>query len=169
VALIPFFIIWFGVGLSGQVVLIALGCFMVLTVNTFTAVQLVPPVYVRAGIALGAPPAALYRTILLPAILPSLVGGFRIAAALAFGLGIAGEFMGAQGGIGFLMMVARRTLNTNTIFLGVIIIALESYAFDALLRAAGRHLCRWTDSPLDELQKSNAVPLDAIIAKRRSL
>lgn len=157
VALIPFFIIWFGIGISGQVFLIALGCFMVLTVNTFTAVQTVPPVYVRAAIALGAPQPALYRTIILPAILPSLVGGFRIAAALAFGLGIAAEFMGAQSGIGFLMMVARRTLNTNTILVGVIVIGIESYLLDLAIRAAGRYLCRWTESPIDVLRRSAAI------------
>jgi hypothetical protein len=169
VALIPFFIIWFGVGLSGQVVLIELGCFMVLTVNTFTAVQLVPPVYVRAGIALGAPPAALYRTILLARDLA--ITRWRIPDRRRAGIwprdcweihGSAGRYRVPDDGN---PPYAKHEHN----FPRVIIIALESYAFDALLLAAGRHLCRWTESPLDELQKSNAVPLDAIIAKRRSL
>jgi taurine transport system permease protein len=149
IALIPFFIIWFGLSLAGQLILIALGSFMVLTVNTFTAARLVPTAYLRAATALVAPRRKIHRTILLPAILPSLIGGLRIAAALAFGLGIAGEFMGAQSGLGFLMMVARRTLNTNTILLGVIIVGIESYTFDAVLRAVGRYLTRWTESSLE--------------------
>jgi len=149
VALIPFFIIWFGLSLVGQLTLIALGCFMVLTINTFTAAGLVPSVYLRAATVLGAPRREIYRTILLPAIVPSLIGGVRIAAALAFGLGVAAEFMGAQSGLGFLMMVARRTLNTNTILLGMIIVGIESYVFDALLRAVGRYLTRWSESSLE--------------------
>ncbi|HEV3156268.1 MAG TPA: ABC transporter permease [Candidatus Baltobacteraceae bacterium] len=149
IALIPFFILWFGLGMFGQVLLIALGCFMVLTVNTYTAVRNIPQVYLRAGVTLGAPRLALYQSVILPAILPSLVGGFRIAAGLAFGLALASEFMGAQSGIGFLMMVAERTLNTNTILLGVIIIAVESYLFDLVIRHVSAHLCRWTDTPLE--------------------
>jgi ABC-type nitrate/sulfonate/bicarbonate transport system permease component len=57
--------------------------------------------------------------------------------------------MGAQSGLGFLMMVARRTLNTNTILLGMIIVGIESYVFDALLRAVGRYLTRWSESSLE--------------------
>lgn len=157
IALIPFFIIWFGLGLSGQVLLIALGCFMVLTVNTFAAAATVPVVYVRAALSLGTPRRAIFRSILFPAILPSLVGGFRIAAALAFGLGVAAEFMGAQSGIGFLVMVARRTLNTNTILLGVAIIGAESYLFDMVIRLAGRYACRWTEAPLEVFERSNVA------------
>ena len=157
VALIPFFILWFGLGPSGQLLLIALSCFMVLTVSTLTAVQSVPAVYVRAGLSLGASHFNYYRVIVLPAILPSLFGGFRIAAALAFGVGIAAELVGAQSGIGFLMMVARRTLNTNTILLGVFILAVESFVLDLGLRWIGSHACRWTERPFSSIDAAVAA------------
>src|SRR5258708_4213091 len=73
VALIPFFIIWFGLGAGGQIGLVALACFMVLTVNTFVSVHNVAPIFVRAAASLGAGKATIYRTIIVPAILPSLV------------------------------------------------------------------------------------------------
>lgn len=153
-ALIPFFIIWFGIGMSGQVALIAISSLMVLAVQTATSVQAVPLTYVRAAISLGASRAALFRTILFPAITPSLVGALRIAAALAFAVGIAAEFMGAQSGIGFLMMVARRTLETNTILLGIILIALESFVVDWTIRRNGAWLCRWSETPLEMIERS---------------
>lgn len=152
VALIPFFIVWFGLGSTGQILLIGLGCFMVMAVNTFNAVHHVPPIYVRAAASLGAPTSAIYRSVIWPAILPALVSGFRIAAALAFALGVAAEFMGAQSGIGYLIMVNRRQLNTDTILLGIIIIGLESYGVDWLIRAAARYACRWSETPVTALQ-----------------
>lgn len=153
IALTPFFIIWFGIGWSGQVILIALSCFMVMTVNTFVAVNNIPPVYVRAARALGASKKRIYRTIIRPAILPELVSGFRIAAALAFGVGIAAEFMGAQSGLGFMIMVARRTLNTNTILLGIIIIGLESVLVDQGIKLISRRRLRWNESSKESIQR----------------
>jgi taurine transport system permease protein len=153
VALIPFFIVWFGLGWGGQVLLIGLGCFMVMVVNTYGAVHNVPPIYIRAAASLGAPTAAIYRTVIWPAILPSLVPGFRIAAALAFALGVAAEFMGAQSGIGFLVMINRRQLNTDMILLSIIIIGAESFAVDWVIRVISRYKCRWSETPVMALQR----------------
>lgn len=155
IALIPFFIIWFGIGISGQIILIALGCFMVMAVNTYVSVHNIPPIFIRAASSLGASKRRIYRTIIIPAIIPSLVSGFRISAALAFGTGMAAEFMGAQSGIGFLIMVARRTLNTNTILLGVIIIGLESFFIDWIIRSISSQMCRWSDTPVEAIQQAS--------------
>jgi taurine transport system permease protein len=153
VALIPFFIIWFGLGAAGQITLIAIACFMVLAVNTFVSVHNIPTIYIRAASSLGASTARIYRTVIMPAIFPSLVAGFRIAAALAFGVAAAAEFMGAQSGIGFLIMVARRTLNTDVILLGTIILGLESYLIDRTIRSVSGYLCRWSEAPIEAIQQ----------------
>ncbi|MDP9190450.1 MAG: ABC transporter permease [Acidobacteriota bacterium] len=150
VALVPFFILWFGVGASGQIVLIALSCFMVLAVTTFSAARLVPTIYVQTAASLGASPARIYRTVVLPAIIPAIAAGCRVSAALAFGVGVAAEFMGAQSGLGYMMMVARRTLNTDTILVGLLALGVESFAFDSLLRIVTRRITRWADSPMSE-------------------
>jgi taurine transport system permease protein len=154
VALIPFFILWFGIGASGQILLISLGCFMVMTVTTFVTVGTLSPGYLRVAASLGATKRSIYRRIILPAIMPALLAGVRVSAALAFGLGVAAEFMGAQSGIGFMMMVARRTLNTNTILVGLLVIGLESYAIDWFIRWRFRRMCGWLEKPeqaLDQL------------------
>ncbi len=156
IALIPFFIIWFGLGISGQIGLIALGSLMVLAVTTYAAVNNVASVYVRAAASLGASRIAIYRWILLPAATPSIGAAFRVSAALAFATGVAAEFMGAQSGLGFLIMVARRTLNTNTILLGTLLLAAESYLMDIGIRAFNAYLCRWSESPVADIRKSRA-------------
>jgi ABC-type nitrate/sulfonate/bicarbonate transport system permease component len=116
-------------------------------------VQSVPPIYIRAASSLGAPTGAIYRTVIRPAIMPSLVSGFRIAAALAFALGVSAEFMGAQSGIGFLIMLNRRQLNTDVILLGIIIIGLESFGVDWIIRRVSRYACRWSETPVTALQR----------------
>ncbi len=145
IALIPFFILWFGIGMFGQVLLAGLGCFMVMVVSTIEAVRNVPRIYIQAARSLGAEQDHIYRTIILPAIVPELIAGWRVALALAFGLMIAAELMGAQEGIGFMIMVARRSLNTHTILLGIIIIGIEAALADRLLHIFTRRLTRWTE------------------------
>jgi ABC-type nitrate/sulfonate/bicarbonate transport system permease component len=80
---------------------------------------------------------------MLPAIAPQLVAPLRVALALAFALAVAAEFMGAQQGIGFLMMVARRTLQTETILMGVMVLGVLSAALDYILRLIFRRVNRW--------------------------
>jgi len=150
VALVPFFILWFGVGASGQVLLIALSCFMVLAVTTYSAARAVPPIYIQTAASLGASPNRIYRTIVFPAALPSIAAGCRVAAAIAFGVGVAAEFMGAQSGLGYMMMVARRTLNTDTILVGLLVLGLESFAFDLLVQRVASHVTRWMDASVSE-------------------
>ena len=145
IALIPFFILWFGIGMFGQVLLAGLGCFMVMVVSTIEAVRNVPRIYIQAARSLGAGQDHIYRTVILPAIVPELIAGWRVALALAFGLMIAAELMGAQEGIGFMIMVARRSLNTHTILLGIIIIGMEAALADRLLYLFTRRLTRWTE------------------------
>ena len=145
IALIPFFILWFGIGNFGKVLLSGLGCFMVLVVNTVVAVRNVPPIYVRAAASLGADSRTIYRTVVLPAIVPSLVSGWRVAAALAFALTVAAELMGAQSGLGFLVMVARRSLQTDVILLSVIILSIEAWFVDRAIRVLSNRVTPWME------------------------
>ncbi len=144
IALTPFFILWFGLGDLGQLLLISLGCFMVVIVTTVVSVKNVEPVYVRAAKSLGANDFDLYRTVFMPAIIPNLFSGVRVATATAFALTVAAEYLGAQGGLGFLIRNARTILQTNAILLAAIILGIESFLTDRLLRIIFRQLTKWT-------------------------
>ena len=145
IALLPFFILWFGIGEAGKIVMILLGTFMIMVINTFESVTNVNPIYIRAAESLGATKMSIYRTVVVPAILPSLTAGFRISAALSFTLVVASEFMGAQSGLGYMIMSARRTLSTETIFLGCLLFGLVSTAIDFLIRKLIAYLTRWAE------------------------
>lgn len=149
VALIPFVILWFGIGDSGKIFLASLGCFMVMAINTIVAADNVAPVYLRAARSLGATQNQVYRTIILPAIGPQLVGGLRIGAALAFAIVVAAEFLGAKNGIGTLIMLASRTLNTPVVLLGTIVIGLEAFFLERVIRWFSLRLTAWAERSTD--------------------
>lgn len=145
VALVPFVILWFGIGDLGKIVLGALSCFMVMVVNTLVSSNNVRPVFLRAARSLGASENAAYRTVILPAIVPELVSGLRIGAALAFAVIVAAEMIGAEAGLGRLIMLASRTLDTPVILLGTVVIGIEAYVLDRIVRLVSLRSTRWAD------------------------
>jgi len=146
VALIPFIILWFGIGDSGKLFLGGLACFMVMVVNTIVSAGNVNPVFGRAARSLGAKEGQVYRTVILPAIVPELVSGLRIGSALAFAVIVAAEFLGAEAGVGRLIMQASRTLNTPVVLIGTIVIALEAVAVDRLIKTVSGRVTRWSEN-----------------------
>ena len=145
IAMIPFFLMWFGIDETGKLLLITLGVFAIVVVSTVEAVRNVPSIYIRAAQTLGASKPQWFRTVVIPAIVPGLVGPFRVAAALSFTLVVAAEFMGAQAGIGYRILEARRLFNTDVIFLGVVVIGIMSAVSDALIRRVTAHITRWSE------------------------
>jgi len=143
IALTPFFILWFGLGDLGQLFLISLGSFMVIVVYTVVAIRNVSPVFIRASKSLGANALDVYRTVFVPAIIPNLQSGLRVASGTAFGLTVAAEYLGAQGGLGYLIRNARMILQTDAILLAVILLGTESIITDKLIRAIFGYLIRW--------------------------
>lgn len=142
---IPFFLIWFGISLWGRILFVAVGIFMILVIATIEAVRNVPPVYVEAAYTLGADKKTVYKTVILPAIIPHLIGSIRISIAMAFVLGIAAELMGAQEGIGFMVMVANRMLQTDTMLLGALIVGVIAAISDRIIQIGGNYITRWSE------------------------
>jgi taurine transport system permease protein len=145
VALIPLVIVWFGIGDNGKIFLTSLACFMVLVVNTVVSSNNVNPVYIQAARSLGASETKIYLTVVLPAIVPELLSGFRIGIALAFAITVAAEFMGAEYGIGYLVMQASRTLNTEVVLIGTFIIGVEAFLLERLVKVCSDYITRWTE------------------------
>ncbi len=150
VALIPFIILWFGIGESGKIFLSSLGCFMVMVINTLVASRNVPIVYLRAARSLGASENQVYSTVVLPSIVPYLVSGLRVGIALSFALTVAAEFMGAESGIGALIMLASRTLNTDVVLLGTIIIGIEAFVLERVVRYLTDVITSWSEHSGEE-------------------
>ncbi len=144
-ALIPLFILWFGVGRIPQIALIIVGVSVIIGVVTLEAIRNIPKIYIDAAYTLGAKKKQVFSTIILPSIFPHIIGSIRVGAASAFGLDVAAEFMGSQEGLGYLMIVQQNYLKTDGILSIVIIYSILAYIFDRILCTVERRLTYWTE------------------------
>jgi len=144
-ALIPLFILWFGIGRAPQIALIALGTSVVLGVTTLEAIRNVPTIYVRAALTLGADRQRIYSTVIVPFIIPHLIGAIRVAAAASWGLDVAAEFMGSQAGLGYLIILQQTYLRTSGIILLVIIYSILAVLMDTIIAKFEQRVTRWTE------------------------
>ena len=142
-ALIPLLILWFGIGIGTHVVMIAFGTFIVMVVTAYEAVRNVPPIYLQAAATLGASRVQTFRRVIVPAIVPDIFGGVRVAVAASFGYAVAAELMGAQGGVGWFMVTSRRYLLTENIVAALIVIVVLAFLADQLVRWVNRRLTSW--------------------------
>jgi len=144
-ALIPLFILWFGIGRAPQIALIAMGTSVVLGVTTLEAIRNVPSIYVRAALTLGGNRQHIYRTVILPYIVPHLVGAIRVAAAASWGLDVAAEFMGSQQGLGYLIIMQQVYLRTAGIILLVAVYSTLAVITDTIIALIEARVTRWTE------------------------
>ncbi len=143
-ALIPLFVLWFGIGKAPQIALVSLGVFLLLSIVTIEAIRNVSPVYVKAALTLGANRWHVYQTVVWRAIVPHLIAGIRLAGAYSFGLDVAAEFSGSQEGLGFIMIIRKSYLDTAGVVLIVIIFAVLAIIFDQIIKAIFRRATRWS-------------------------
>jgi ABC-type nitrate/sulfonate/bicarbonate transport system permease component len=144
-ALIPLFILWFGIGRAPQIALITMGTSMVLGVTTLEAIRNVPTIYIRAALTLGANRQEIYTTVIVPYIIPHLIGAIRVAAAASWGLDVAAEFMGSQQGLGYLIIMQQTYLRTAGIMLLVIVYSILAVITDTIIASVERRITRWTE------------------------
>lgn len=142
-ALIPLFILWFGIGTAPQVAVVAIGVFLIISLTTVEAARNVPRIYLRAAAVSGATRAQAYRTVVIPAILPHTLGGVRLAVASAWGLDVAAELTGSQTGLGYLMTVRQQYLDTAGVLSIVLIFCVLAIVADRLLQYLNRRAARW--------------------------
>lgn len=144
-ALMPFFILWFGVGYTPQVALVALAMFLLWTLVTLEAIRNVPHIYMQAALTAGASRFHTYRTVVVPAIIPHLVGSLRLAAASAWGLSVAAELIGgSRTGLGFILLVRQQYLDPAGMMMIVFIFCMMAIIFDQTVRLISARIIRWS-------------------------
>jgi NitT/TauT family transport system permease protein/taurine transport system permease protein len=143
-AMIPIAVIWFGIGETSKYFLIFWGTFFIVLVNTIAGVMRVPLTRQRAARCLGANAWQILLAVVLPSAAPYVVTGMRIAMASAFMSIIPAEILAADSGIGFLLQQSSMLLQTDRIFVALIIICVLGFLFDRLFRmAVDRMLSRY--------------------------
>ena len=143
-ALIPLFILWFGIGFLPQVGLVALGMFLMFTLVTLEAIRNVPHIFVQAALTTGASRFLVYRTVVIPAIIPHLVGFLRLAVASAWGLDVAAEFLGSREGLGYILLVRNQYLDPAGMLMIVALFCIMAIIFDQTVRFLSAKVTRWS-------------------------
>ncbi|MBC8101362.1 MAG: ABC transporter permease subunit [Cytophagales bacterium] len=142
-ALIPLVIVWFGIGEEAKVFLIAVGVFFPLYLNTYHGVRSVDQSLIEMARSYGLGGTALFRQVLLPGAIPSILVGLRFALGSMWLTLIAAEALAAESGIGFMTTTAREFMQTDVVLVGTILYALLGKLADSLAKLLERRLLPW--------------------------
>jgi ABC-type nitrate/sulfonate/bicarbonate transport system permease component len=141
-AFLPMFLVWFGLGETSKVAFIAYTTFFPMFVGIAASLSRVDVMLLRAAASLGASRWALLRHVALPAALPGIVTALRLGFGLALFVIVGAEFMGADAGLGNLIMEGRVFFNPAQIVMGALLLGILGSLVSALLLAAERRVLR---------------------------
>ncbi|MEU1527642.1 ABC transporter permease [Nocardia rhamnosiphila] len=142
-ALLPVFILILGIGETSKVALVIYACTFPILLNTISGVRTVDPLLVKSARSLGFSQIALVYKVVLPAAVPTIFTGLRMAAASSILVLIAAEMVGAKAGLGYLITAAQLNFQIPDMYAGIIAIALVGLIFNAVLVFVERRLSRW--------------------------
>lgn len=140
IAWVPFAALWFGTGIGGPVLIIFMGAFPPVLINTYRGARQVDPKYIEASRMLGASSFRSMTEVLLPAAVPSIVAGLRISAGLGWQSLVGAELIVASSGVGYLMVKGQASISTATVMSGMIAIGIVGIAIDYGLRRLHQHI-----------------------------
>jgi ABC-type nitrate/sulfonate/bicarbonate transport system permease component len=143
IALLPLFILWFGIGEPSKVAVIALGVFFPTAISAYSAVDGVPRSLIRMAQSFGVPAAQIVRKVIVPAAMPGILAGFRISTSIALILLVAAEMIGAQYGIGAFVLAAGNLMQTDQLVAGVVLLSLLGLGISSILGRLEKLLLRW--------------------------
>jgi len=142
-ALFPLAILWFGIGDGSKIFVIALAASFPVILNSFAGARSIDTNLIRASRSLGATEIEIFRGIVLPASLPHIFTGVRLAWGISLIVIIAAEMVGATVGMGYMVLEAQQTFRTERVFAGIFVIGLIGFATDLGFRRLRRWLLPW--------------------------
>ena len=132
-AWVPLLLLWIGIGENSKVTLVAIGAFFPVYTTVSAALAHVDPKLVEAARAFGYRGVKLFTTVQLPAVLPSVVSGLRLALAQAWLFLVAAELLGASMGLGYLLTDSQNNGRTDRLLLAIVLLAVLGKLTDALI------------------------------------
>jgi len=142
-ALIPLVILWFGIDESAKLFLVSIGVFFPIYLNTFHGIRSVDKGLIEMARSYGLSGWRLYREVILPGALPSILVGVRFSLGFMWVILIVAETISAQAGIGYMTMNAREFLQTDVVLVGILLYALLGKLADVLARGLERWWLPW--------------------------
>ncbi|MCV7344991.1 ABC transporter permease [Mycolicibacterium rhodesiae] len=143
IGLVPLAILWFGLGENSKTLVIALGVFVPVWINSHGGLAGTPTDYLKAARCLGASRWQTLRKVILPEATPDIVSGLRVGAAMAFVLIVVAEMTGTTAGIGYRIYQAQLFSQADRLIFCLIVLGVIGAACDSLIDTASAPLTRW--------------------------
>ena len=143
IALLPLFVIWFGIDETSKYALIAFGTFTPTVVATYGAVDNVDRSLIRMGQSFSLSWFSIVTKIVLPGAMPGILSGLRISLAIAIILLVAAEMLGAEYGVGAYILEAGSLYNLERLFAGVAILSILGVSISAVISVFENRLLDW--------------------------
>jgi len=141
--LFPLMIVFFGIGNTSMIALIALGVFFMVCINTTSGVLYSNPVYDDVARSFELPRLVRLRMITIPAAIPSVISGVRLGFGQALIIVVSTEFVSGNGGIGYLIWNSWQILDVPMMFVGLAIVGVTGWLVSAGIGRLGRALAPW--------------------------
>ena len=142
-AILPLVLLIFGLGEMSKVVMVALGVFYPILINTVAGVRNIEPIYLDVGRNFGATGWQVFRTIALPGALPNIMAGVKLGIGMGLILIAIAEMIGAREGIGYMIWNAWQILAVDTMYVGLMVIAILGFVFNVILDAIEHAVVPW--------------------------
>jgi len=142
-AIIPFMVLWFGIGEPMKVAVIAVAAFFPIYIQTHSALRAIDLRYVELAETLGLGRWQFLRTVVIPGALPGFLLGLRFGATAAWLALVVVEQLNATSGIGYMVTLARNYAQTDVMLVGLVVYALLGFGTDGAIRWAEKRLLTW--------------------------
>jgi NitT/TauT family transport system permease protein len=142
-ALLPLILLVFGLGEMSKIVMVAIGVFYPVVLNTMAGVLQIQPTYYDVAKNFGAKRLQVFRTVAVPGAMPSIMTGVELGAGLGLILIAIAEMVGAKSGLGFMIWNAWQLYSVETMYVGLLVIAVIGYAMSLLLGSIARTVTPW--------------------------
>lgn len=142
-ALLPVFILILGIGETSKVALVIYAASFPILLNTISGVRTVDPLLIKSARSLGLSPIRLFQKVILPAAVPTIFTGLRMAAASSILVLIAAEMVGAKAGLGYLITASQLNFQIPNMYAGIVTIALVGVIFNGIVVAIEGRLSGW--------------------------
>jgi NitT/TauT family transport system permease protein len=146
-ALLPVFVLVLGMGETSKVSMVVYSCVWPIVLNTVSGVRNVEPLLIRSALSMGLTPLQLFRKVVLPASVPAVFTGIRVAGAYSILVLVAAEMVGAKAGLGYLVNYSQFTFEIPKMYAGIVTLALLGLVFNHAVLLAERRLTAWRGEP----------------------
>ncbi|HEU5019135.1 MAG TPA: ABC transporter permease [Pseudolabrys sp.] len=149
VAVAPILILWFGIGIASKIAVVFLMAVFPILISTAAGISNTEPTFIEVARSFGATRLQIIRKVMIPAAVPFVITGIRLAIGRAIVGVVVGELFGARAGLGFLIFTSGQTFDVPALFLGVLLLALAGVVLTGAMKWIEARVAGWRHVEMD--------------------